>query len=155
MFPLSKVISAGAIFACISTTAFAHHGFTGKYDTTRPLWLQGTVETAVFQYPHAIVELAVQPEETRIKNPSSVEFLTTSPLNDPTYIGKTVRVEFPPIQRFNSLDGKLKTGDTVSLIVYRNCEAPHQLRVQWIRLDDGSEVVRNGRVQTETQGCNQ
>lgn len=154
MLYLIKTITASVILAGISAAAFAHHGFTGEYDTTRPLWLQGTVKTAVFQYPHAIVELAVESNELRREKPGSADFLTTIPLIDTTYTGKTVKLEFPPIQRFNSLDGKVKAGEKVSLIVYRNCESPHQLRVQWIRLGDGTEVVRSGRVQTEVQGCN-
>ncbi|WP_337271112.1 DUF6152 family protein [Oryzifoliimicrobium ureilyticus] len=135
------------------TVAFAHHGFTGEYDVTRPVWLQGVVKTATFQYPHAIVELDVQAGEGRPERPADTGFLTVTPVNDPGYAGKTVRLEFPPIARFNSLEGQLNAGDNVSVIVYRNCEAPNQLRVQWIRLGDSTEVARSGRVQTEVQGC--
>lgn len=131
----------------------AHHGFSGKYDNTRPLWLQGTIQTVVFQYPHAIVSLAVPPDETTGDRPASAPFLSSDPVSDPQYNGRTVRLEFPPISRFNSLENEIKSGDKVSVIVFRNCEQPHQLRVQWIRLTDGREVARSGRVQTEVEGC--
>ncbi|WP_218969181.1 DUF6152 family protein, partial [Klebsiella quasivariicola] len=141
-----------AVFG-MTTNVFAHHGFSGKYDKARPVWLHGTIRTAVFQYPHAIVNMSVQPDDTHSGRPASAIFLSSDPVSDPEYKGRTVRLEFPPVSRFNSLENQIKPGDSVSVIAFRNCEKPHQLRVQWIRLSDGSEVARSGPVQTEVEGC--
>lgn len=148
-----KKLATIGIFASLSMTATAHHGFTGEYDNTKPIWLQGTVQTVTFQHPHAVLKIAVQKDNPKPKKHASATFLTASPIHQASYANKTVSLEFPPISRFNSLNGQIKKGDKIALIAYRNCESPHQLRVQWIRLNNGKEVERSGRVQTEVAGC--
>lgn len=148
-----KQAAAASVLALIMPTAFAHHGFTGEYDNTRPIWLQGEVQAATFQHPHAVLKLTVQKDSPKPAKPASATFLSTNPVHLADYAGKTASLEFPPISRFNSLNGQIKKGDKIALIAYRNCEAPHQLRVQWIRLNNGKEVERSGRVQTEVAGC--
>lgn len=153
--PRSRPIILAAVLAAsaIGAAASAHHGFTGRYDTTRPVWLQGNVTRATFQYPHALLTLRLAPRGERPERPASADFLSASPAVDPALRGRSVTLEFPPISRFNSLNGRIRAGDSVRVVAFRNCLAPHQLRVQWIRLADGSDVARSGRVQTEVAGC--
>jgi hypothetical protein len=110
-----------------SSAALAHHGFQGRYDAANPVRVMGTVERAAFEHPHARV--TVRTDES------------------------LVEIEFPPITRFNALNGRLAVGDRVEIEALRNCEPPHQLRAQRVRLADGAVVAVQGRVQAETRGC--
>lgn len=113
--------------AATAQAALAHHGFQGRYDAAHPVRVSGVVERAAFEHPHARLWLVVD--------------------------GRRVEVEFPPISRFNALRGRVAPGDRVEIDALRNCDPPHQLRVQRVRLGDGAEIAVPGRVQTETKGC--
>lgn len=68
-------------------------------------------------------------------------------------LGTSIEIEFPPVDRFFELEGRIRPGDRIAVIALRNCEAPHQLRGQWIAPPDGPAVVREGRMQSEIDGC--
>lgn len=133
--------------------ALAHHGFGGRYLATQPIYLEGAVRTASFRPPHPTVSLAVS---TSLQRPSALaggdEFLDRLVVRQEDR-GRLLDIEFPPVGLFFGLADRVRTGDAIAVVVYRNCNAPHQLRGQWIRLADGGTVVRSGRMQTEVQDC--
>jgi hypothetical protein len=139
----------------------AHHGFDGKYDSSQPIYLAGTVREVRWQSPHSVLVLDVPKNLTipsDLKQARNIDRLgdeTLASLIVPVQmLGKTQQLEFPPVgSMVNPLRDRLKVGDRVSAIVYRNCEPPNQLRVQFVQLNDGTTVVRPGTVQTEVNGC--
>jgi hypothetical protein len=145
----------------VAQSSTAHHGFDGRYDTSRPIYLEGTVRSARWQAPHSIVELDL-PKTLMIpsnlgqaRNIDRLEKRTLQTLVVPQkLLGTTQRLEFPPVgSMVNPLRNRLRSGNRMAAIAYRNCESPHQLRVQFVRLTDGTTVVRPGTVQTEVNGC--
>ena len=139
--------------ALTGTAALAHHGFSGAYNRAAPLYLEGTVERAYFGYPHAELMLQVDPAATSPQLPeSAAEFAEGLTFWQPE-LGATVEIEFPPVSRFFALGERMTVGDRVAVIVLRNCGQSGQLRGQWIAPPAGPPVVREGRMQTEVQGC--
>lgn len=116
-----------AISTLASGVALAHHGFQGRYDSSRPLSISGTVERAIFEHPHARL------------------FVRTA--------RGIVEIELPPISRFNALRGRVASGDAIEVEALRNCDPPHQLRARRVRLANGEAIEVAGRAQTEAQGC--
>lgn len=154
MKPAHALITIAAAAGLLAAgTAGAHHGFTGRYDAGRPVWLEGQVQSVRFGAPHSVLRLDVAAATAPSPLPAELDFLERPPLTPPEWTGQRVAVEFPPIERFNALQDRLKPGDRVALVAYRNCSTPHQLRVQWVRLPDGGTVVRSGRLQTEVPAC--
>lgn len=138
----------------------AHHGFTGQYDVSRPLYLQGTVREVRWQSPHSILVLELP---KNLKVPSAFRQLSqVNELGSDTQIrlsvprnllGTRQRVEFPPLASMVSpLQNRLQRGNTVQLIVLRNCQAPNQLRVLLARLNDGTTVAQ-ARTSNQVNGC--
>jgi len=136
----------------------AHHGFTGRYDISQPLWIEGEVTRVYFGQPHPEVTIRTPND---LSAPSSAPDLTgAAGVIRPQALsvredsrGREIVVEFPPIQAFFSLGSRVARGDRVAVIAFRNCEAPHQIRGQWIQPAIGAPVARNGRVQYQVDGC--
>lgn len=146
------------LLAALAAPASAHHGFTGRYDASRPLWIEGVVTRAYFGQPHAEVvirtEPTLAPPTTRPALGSAADIIGDRPLEVRADTrGRVVRIEFPPVAAFFALGTSVSVGDRVAVIAYRNCEAPHQLRGQWIRPESGRPTVRSGRVQAQVEGC--
>lgn len=131
----------------------AHHGFGGEYNRSTPIYLEGFVTSAYFGYPHAELTLAVNKQTQRAVLPESANEFLSGLTFWYDALGETPEVEFPPVRRFFSLEGKIEKGDAVKLIVLRNCEPPHQLRVQWVMMANGEQVKRSGRMQNEVEDC--
>ena len=139
----------------------AHHGFQGRYDSSRLIYLQGTVRDVRWQAPHSILVVQLprsinipntvrQARELNQLGQNAAQRLTISQ----NLLGTTQQVEFPPVGSMTQpLRDHLKPGDQIRLLVYRNCERPNQLRVQFAQLQNGVTVVRPGTVQTEVSGC--
>ncbi|MFQ6550521.1 hypothetical protein AADZ90_021470 [Aestuariibius sp. 2305UL40-4] len=134
-------------------SALAHHGFTGRYDDARPIYVEGIVRSASFRRPHPLIEMQVDYD---LSTPAGLrqgqEFADVVEVREEDR-GRIIDVEFPPVGLFFGLEGRIAAGDRIATIVFRNCRPPHQLRGQWIRLPDGEAVVRRGRMQTEEAGC--
>lgn len=149
-----RMFTSGLIGAVVfSRPGFAHHGFTGAYDSARPIYVAGEVIEATFRRPHPVIEMRVDAE---LRPPNDI--LEDSEFADilevrPEDLGRIIDVEYPPIRLFFDLEGRIAVGDRVETIVYQNCRPPHQLRGQWLRLADGEVIVRHGRMQTEDAGC--
>lgn len=139
------------VLACAGTAALAHHGFSGRYDRSTPLWIEGVVTDASFGFPHSTLVLDTGAGALPVDLPeSAVEFADGLAILPEA---GEVAVEFPPVGRFNGLEDRVGVGDRIQLVVLRNCEPPHQLRVQWIAPATGEPVVREGRMQEEVAAC--
>ncbi|GFE66812.1 hypothetical protein [Litoreibacter roseus] len=157
---LDHVILTRRAFAggLIGVTAFprpspAHHGFTGSYDSARPIYVAGDVIDASFRRPHPVIEMRVDAElrpPTDLREGAEFADILDVRAED---LGRIIDVEYPPIRLFFNLQGRIRVGGRIETIVYQNCRPPHQLRGQWLRLADGEAIVRRGRMQTEDAGC--
>ncbi|MGL4576724.1 MAG: DUF6152 family protein [Burkholderiaceae bacterium] len=133
--------------------ARAHHGFGGRYDTSKPIYLSGAVVSSRWGMPHPVLQLRVASVDAPPRDlPQSEEFANRLVVRRED-ANQTRTVEFPPVRVFLELEDQIKAGQSLSIIALRNCDAPHQLRGQWMMLPGGRVVVRTGRVQTEVAGC--
>lgn len=154
------ITTAIILFAAGSfTKVAAHHGFAGQYDASRPLYLQGTVRQVRWQSPHStlIVELPKNlevPPEFRQVSASELGANTQKQLTIfPDLLGTQQRVEFPPVASMvDPLQDRLQVGDSIQLVVLRNCEPPNQLRILLARLTDGTTVAR-AKTANQVNGC--
>lgn len=155
MRTMSTALGAVAltIAGLAASVALAHHGFGGQYDRSAPIYLEGVVAEAYFGFPHAEVVIDADPEiATAPEEIMSGEFAAGLTFWREE-LGQRLEVEFPPVTDFFELGGRVSAGDRIGLVVLRNCEAPHQLRAQWITPNEGAPVLRTGRMQSETPGC--
>ena len=150
----------GFLLAIAPSLVTAHHGFSGRYDLSTPLWIEGVVVQAYFGRPHATVTLRTpadmalpspQPDPAIARDVIDVSRLTVRPDTR----GRELLIEFPPVSQFFGMDGKLAIGDRISVIAFRNCDAPHQLRGQWILAAgaDAQPVARAGRLSYQVERC--
>jgi hypothetical protein len=131
----------------------AHHGGNGRYDASRPIYLRGTVVTATFAAPHAVMTIAVEAAEPPTLSENERADFRGDVMVRSEDVGVTRQIEFAPIGVFFSLSDRVSLGDRVEVIAMRNCDAPHQLRSQWIRLADGELVMRTGGRHRTVDGC--
>jgi Family of unknown function (DUF6152) len=150
-----RILGSFALLLWAATASFAHHGFTGRYDTDRPIFIVGTVDAVSSAPPHATITLVVAP--SAIAPPTGAdrpgEITADMIAADPSVVGRRVTVEFPPIAAFFALGDTVKPGDVVEIVALRNCRAPHQLRSQWIRTPGREIVRREGRLSYMARGC--
>jgi hypothetical protein len=55
MTRIPVVVCAALTFTLTSATAFAHHGFAGRYDEEHPITVQATVVELQFTNPHSVI----------------------------------------------------------------------------------------------------
>lgn len=148
-------LSAGLAIAAAALPAAAHHGFTGAYDATRPLYLEGTVEAVTLAYPHVEMTVTVPadiavpdalPELDVLGIPDAQDII--APVDAGTYDLQMAGTSFVV-----DLADRVMVGDRVALVALRNCQPPHEHRSRWIRLASGDVVTRGGETQAEVQGC--
>lgn len=141
-----------------STLAFGHHGFHGRYDLSRPVWVEGTVVRSYFGNPHSVLTLEIAddlrvPEAPPTLGPAAA-FLNTLALHVPSDLpGQTVQLELPPTPQYSMLGGRISVGDRIAAVAIRNCEAPHQLNVQWLHLADGGVESRRAPMSYMVEQC--
>jgi hypothetical protein len=144
--------------------AAAHHGHSGRYDASQPLWVAGTVVDGTYGYPHGLI--VVEPERPSAP-PDDLLRLT---VDEYTRLGgRDVVREAVPVRAAGggtlilllpppmtttvaNLEDRPEPGDRVGAIAYRECTTG-EIRVQLLRLSAGSRVVRLRRHQTEVDGC--
>jgi Family of unknown function (DUF6152) len=151
---LRYVVALAAVLGC--GPLWAHHGFGGRYDRANPVILEGRVEAARWRPPHPMLTLRVVEGAEPLELPGLGDLAEHAP-KPPTvtthFRGRSVDIEFPPVQRFFGLADRIRVGDRVAVVALRNCDEPHQLRGQYVRLADGHVVLRSGRMQREVSGC--
>lgn len=154
---IALLVSVAIAFVSIPL-ASAHHGFQGRYDLSKPIWIEGTVVLSYFGNPHSVltVEIAntlTEPEPRPDLGPAA-SFLDQNALFAPVDLrGKTVQVELPPTSQYSRLGGRIATGDRIAVVAVRNCEPPHQLNAQWVRLADGSVESRDAAMSYMVETC--
>lgn len=144
--------------ATVGGDASAHHGFGGRYDLTRPVWIEGVVKQAYFGQPHAEITVEVPADITlpRVAPDlaSAASFLDGSALVvRADTAARVVKIELPPTQQFFRLGSVVAVGSTIAVIAVRNCDSPHQLNGQWLRLASGEIVARSGAMSYMVNGC--
>lgn len=155
-FPLA----AAAFAILLPGLVLAHHGFTGRYDLSQPVWIRGQITQAYFGQPHPTLTIrtapdmavpAPKPDPAGARAVIDIDRLTVRSETR----GSDVPVEFPPTSAFFNLDRGVAVGDTVSVIAFRNCDAPHQLRGQWLLADKAgaSPVLRANRQTYQVERC--
>lgn len=153
-------ILSGILLLTAPLATNAHHGFTGRYDLSAPLWIEGVVTQAYFGRPHATLTLrtptdmalpARKPDPANAKDTIIVDRLA---VRDDTR-GREIVIEFPPVSQFFELGSSVAVGGKVSVIAFRNCDAPHQLRGHWILTDKAGAqpVARPGRLSYQVERC--
>lgn len=148
----------GALVLAAALPAQAHHGFEGRYDLSRPQWIEGEVVRAYFGQPHPVLTIRTAPDLTA---PASVPDLAgAEQLIDTARLGvrdelkgAEVAVELSPVRQFLALDGKIAAGSRIAVIAFRNCEAPHDLRGNWVRPEGMAAVARPRGSGNQVQGC--
>lgn len=141
----SLVLSGGAVLA--------HHGVTGRYDTSTPIAITGTVTDATFTPPHPVLSVraeAAQPPNVERNPPDK---FTGPTIARPEDVGQVHEIEFSPVQTFYQLGDRVRVGDRIAVLALRNCLPPHQLRSWWIQLADGQVVSISGDWARGVEGC--
>lgn len=133
--------------------AFAHHGGAGRYDAGQPIYLTGRVLEAHFAPPHPRLRLAVEAADLPALSAAEAADFTGPVAVRLGDAGRTLTVEFAPIGMFFSLGDRLSVGDRVEVIAMINCEPPHELRSQWLRLANGTLLMRSGGNHRKVSGC--
>jgi hypothetical protein len=147
-------ISAVALLL-LSGVASAHHGFTGAYDASQPLYLEGEVTAATLVLPHAEMTITVP---AGVSVPQGLTQLDALGIRDvsaklrPMPAG-SYRVQMAGTNFVRDLNGKIEVGDRIALVALRNCHPPHEVRSRWIRVSGGEVITRGGSTQAEVDGC--
>jgi hypothetical protein len=161
------LIAASVLLIANASAALAgaHHGFNGRYDRSKPLWIAGTITQATYNQPHALITIEPAPPAAP---PADLLALTADAysrlgghdvvgrsqpiaatgggvlvlLLNPVMTDDVARRGAPPPGR----------GQTVGAIVFRECSTG-ELRVQLLRLSASDVVVRDSARQREVDGC--
>jgi hypothetical protein len=133
--------------------ASAHHGGTGRYDAGRPVYLKGRVVEARFAPPHPQLRLAVEAGQVPALSAAETADFLGEVIVRPGDIGQVRTIEFAPINMYFAMGDRLAVGDRVEVIAMVNCEPPHELRSQWLRLVDGTLLMRTGGNHRKVSSC--
>jgi hypothetical protein len=146
--------------------ADAHHGFNGRYDRSKPLYIEGQITQATYIQPHGLITVEPSPP-----SPPPADLLR---LNDRQYSdlgGRDVVTRAQPIQATgggvlvllltppmtSTVAGRPAPparGQSVGAIVFKECSTG-ELRVQLLRLSPTETLVRQGVLQREVDGCDE
>lgn len=141
--------------------ASAHHGGTGDYDASRPLYLSGTVTAAKYGFPHAVLDIQVPAGLTVPSDLTGLDQLRGNEFwnGEPTAYGagQSHELLLPPdiTGTIGGMDNRPARGDTVRAIAYQRCagdEYAGELRVQQISFA-GEQLRYEGTITRMTDGC--
>ncbi len=154
---MSPRLFVGFLAALIlsSGLVLAHHGVTGRYDSSTPIVLSGTVTRATFSPPHPVLlvridtaEVTLTAEEVNRPDDFAGPFVVR-----PRDVGQVREIEFSPVSEFYDLADRVSVGDRVSVLALRNCLPSNELRSSWINLSDGQVVSYTGDWARLVAGC--
>lgn len=153
-----SAIGVGLVVLGGTTLAFAHHGFNGRYDLSQPVWIEGTVVNAYFGPPHSEITIDVPadlalPAAAPDLGPAAGFLAADALVIRPETAGRRIEIELPPTGQYSGLGSRVRPGDRISAVAIQNCEAPHQLNVQWLRLADGEVVARSAAMSYMVRAC--
>jgi hypothetical protein len=156
---MNKIFSRGTFAFVISAlvlsdgTVQGHHGIGGRYDTSKPIVLSGTVTRATFSPPHPVFFLrvdAAKPPALKLNRPDEI----TGPLLvRPEDAGKVREIELSPVDTFYGLRGKVRVGDRITVVALRNCLSPNELRSSWVQLSGGQVASYAQGLHRKVDGC--
>jgi hypothetical protein len=117
-------VTVALCVALAAGSAWSHHGFSGRYDLSAPVWIEGEVVSAYLGQPHA--ELTIR-TSANLSVPSPLPDLGTAEsfLNaqDLTVRAEaqdaTVRVELPPTQQYFGLGNRVNAAQTARHRIWR------------------------------------
>jgi hypothetical protein len=145
---LAALLAAGAL----PTAARAHHGFAGKYDFSRPMYVAGRLADAYIGYPHARLTIDV-PRDLHL--PRDREWMraledaearpTMTLLRASERRGiVVVSLDWRLTRRLLDEPGALEPGHPVEAVVYQRTardEYRHELHAVLLVLPDGRLLV--------------
>jgi hypothetical protein len=146
--------------------AQAHHGFGGRYDRSRPLYIEGQITQATYIQPHGLITIEPSPpspppedllrlNDRQYSDLGGREVVTRSQPIQATGGGVLVLLLTPPMT--STVAGRPAPparGQSVGAIVFKECSTG-ELRVQLLRLSPTETLVRQGVLQREVDGCDE
>lgn len=164
--PLAVAVVTLLTLMAPATYAQAHHGFGGRYDRSKPLYIEGQITQATYIQPHGLITIEPAPP-----GPPPADLLR---LNDRQYSdlgGREVVTKAQPIQATGGgvlvllltppmtstvagLPAPPARGQSVGAIVFKECSTG-ELRVQLLRMSATQTLVRQGVLQREVDGCDE
>jgi hypothetical protein len=163
---LTSFATAVLVTMLASTTpALSHHGFTGRYDRSHPLYIEGQITQATYQLPHGLITIEPSqpagPPPDLLALPSGAyvrlggrDVVTRSRPIEPVGGGVLVLLLTPPMTtEVQARPAPPSRGQPIGAIVFRECSTG-ELRVQLLRVSATDTLVRAGVLQTEVDGCN-
>ncbi|MBA3477298.1 MAG: hypothetical protein H0T52_02685 [Lautropia sp.] len=150
--PAARLLGAHAALALLPRPVLAHHGFAGKYDFSRPLYLAGRLVQAYVGHPHARLTLDVPDNLLLARDREWMRALEDAEARQTTTLLRTSerrgRVDISLDRRLTRslMDerGLLEEGDPVEAVVYRRItrdEYRNELHAVLIALPDGRLLV--------------
>jgi hypothetical protein len=159
---VSLALAAFASLAWVAPAA-AHHGYEGRYDASRPLYVKGVVTDRSDGYPHGLIIIDPAPPTGPPPDLAALDAADYEALG-----GRRVVSRARPVRATGSgslallltpamstdvaeLEHPPKRGDVVGALVFRECDTD-ELLVQLLRLSARERVVRGG-VHGDVNGC--
>jgi hypothetical protein len=164
--PLAVALAALLTIIAPSVTAQAHHGFNGRYDSSKPLYIEGQITQATYLQPHGLITIEPSPpspppadllrlNERQYSDLGGREVVTRAQPIQATGGGVLVLLLTPPMTGEVAQRAAPPTrGQSVGAIVFKECSTG-ELRVQLLRLSATETLVRQGVLQREVNGCDQ
>jgi len=164
--PLAVAITVLLTAIAPAAPAEAHHGFTGRYDRSKPLYIAGQITQATYTLPHGLITIEPAPPSE-----PPADLLQLNPRQYSDLGGRDVVTRAQPIQATGggvlvllltppmTSEVAARTapptrGQSVGAIVYRECSTG-ELRVQLLRVSATDTLVRQGVLQREVNGCDE
>jgi hypothetical protein len=154
-----------SVFTGWTPEAAAHHGFTGAYDFCRPVYIEGTVTSVRYGYPHAEFTVDVPRDLALPQNPRARADLralaeaedrdTLSMLVLPQTRGPMMILLEPVMTGTVTERRRPRVGDRVTAVAYQRVSDDRyrgELRVILLSLGDGG-VVMASRPRSYHRGC--
>jgi hypothetical protein len=152
-----KILVVVAVLSGIvaAVPSVAHHGFTGAYDISQPIYISGTVRKVEVAYPHVEMTIEVTGSVTVPVDLPDIGNLGIENVMGIMTVAAPGSYDLEIAGLQTELDGRLAVGDSVALVALRNCLPPNQYRSRWVQFASGDVVTRaaGSRTQTEVNGC--
>jgi hypothetical protein len=160
---------AAALVVCLTIAgsalpAEAHHGFGGRYDRSKPLYIEGQITQATYALPHGLITIEpsaptappadlLQLNNVQYNQLGGRDVVTRAQPIQATGGGVMVLLLTPPMTSEVAFRPTQPVrGQSVGAIVYRECSTG-ELRVQLLRISATDTLVRQGVLQREVDGC--
>lgn len=164
--PVAVAVAALLTLMAPAPTAQAHHGFNGRYDRSKPLYIEGQITQATYIQPHGLITIEPSPP-----SPPPADLLELTTNSYARLGGREVVTRAQPIQATGggvlvllltppmTSEVAARTapparGQRVGAIAYRECSTG-ELRVQLLRMSATDTLVRAGVLQREVEGCDE